>query len=123
MRRIARVALGTLLVLAGLAFIAFFTLLLLIADCSSGCVERGERAPIFAFWGLGALLIVLGLRQGAAGTMRAAGEAMLVGGLVCLAGLAWTMSEGARGTFVWVTLAIGAGVAAIGAWLRFWRPR
>lgn len=122
MRRGARLALSTLLVVAGLAFLAFFGLLLGVADCTLRCQERGERAPVFAFLGAGTLLVVWGLR-GRAGALHAIGEGMLAGGAVALAGAAWVLAQGAGGAPAYVTLAIALGALAVGAWLRFLRFR
>lgn len=102
--------------IAGLAIVAFFTLLLGIADCGPDCVARGERAPVFALIGLGAFLLTLGIAL-RGGARRAVGLALLVGGAVALAGTLWTVADGARGWMAWATLAAGAGCAAIGAYL------
>lgn len=109
--------------IAGLACMAFFGLLLGIADCGPDCQARGERAPVYAFIGLGLGLVVLGaMLKG--DTMHAVGAGMLAGGAVSLSGvLIVLLMEGGRGTMVWVTLAVSLGFCLVGAWLAFWRPR
>lgn len=112
-----------LLIVAGLACVGFFGLLLGIADCGPGCQARGERAPVYAFIGLGLGLVVLGatLRGGA---MQAMGAGMLAGGAIALSGLLIVIvMEGGRGAMVWVSLAVAVGFALVGAWLAFWRLR
>lgn len=119
LRRVAAI----LLIIAGLACMAFFRLLLGIADCATACQARGERAPVYAFIGLGLGLVVFGaMLKG--DTMRAVGGGMLAGGAIALSGLLIVLvMEGGRGTMVWVTLAVSVGTAFVGAWLAFWRPR
>jgi len=119
-----RTATAMLLILAGVACAGFFGLLLGIADCGPDCERDGERAPVFAFIGLGVFLLVMGaLMLAGVDTLRAVAWGMLIGGLLAFGATLWITIGGARGTYVWVTLAISAGDAAIGAWLAFWRPR
>lgn len=116
MERPARIALLALLVLAGLAVMAFFGLLLAIADCGPACVRRGERAPAMLLIGGGALLVALGLSL-RLGARRAAGVGLASGGAIALLGLAWTIADGARGAATWVSLAVAIGACVVGAWL------
>lgn len=109
--------------LAGLGCMAFFGFLLGMADCGPECQARGERAPVYAFIGLGLALVVMGgMLRG--DTMRAVGGGMLAGGAISLSGLLFVIvMEAGRGAIVWVTLAISLGFLAVGAWLSFSRPR
>ena len=114
---------AVLLVVVGLAVAAFFGLLLGIADCGPACQARGERAPVYAFIGVGLGLAAMGVTL-RTGTMRATGVGMLCGGLVAMNGALYVIwAEAGRGAIVWVTLAAGVGFVLVGAWLRFWRPR
>lgn len=112
-----------LLLVAGFLCMGFFGLLLGIADCGPDCQARGERAPVYAFIGLGLMLVVTGATlRGPA--MHAVGNGMLAGGAIALSGILIVLvMEGGRGAMVWVTLAVALGSALVGAWLRFWRPR
>lgn len=118
---VARLTLRFGLIALGLAIAAFFGMLLLIGDCGPDCLARGERAPVFVLLGLGVFLAALGATLGK-GALRATGLAMLAGGVLATAGTLWTVADGARGAMAWVSLAVGAGCAAVGAWLAFWRP-
>ncbi|GEM_PF-3775693 len=114
MRHAPRIALSLLLVLAGALVALFFGLLFLVADCSAGCGQRGERAPLYALVGAGLGLAVAGARLGA-GLRAAAGAGLLVAGLVALAASAWALAQG-EGGWVWASLAGGLLASGAGAW-------
>ena len=113
----ARLLLRIALVAAGLALIGFFGLLLGMADCGRDCQVAGDRAPIVVLIGFGAFLASWGLALGRPDASRALALAMLVGGVVALAGALWTVAGGARGLMTWLAIAIPAGVAMVGALL------
>src|SRR5690348_8175112 len=121
MRSGPRIALSVLLVAAGALVALFFGLLFLVADCSTACGQRGERAPIYFLVGAGLGLAVAGARLGA-GLRAAAGAGLLVAGLACAAASAWALARG-EGGWVWGSLLGGLLALGFGAWaLRRLRP-
>lgn len=117
MKRVLSIA----LVIVGLAVAVFYVALLAIADCSTACQERGERAPVFALIGAGIGLATFGLLANKLGRSRASGAGLVVLGAIVTAGNADVARQvGASGATL---VALVGGVIAFGVGAMLLRPK